>query len=116
ISSGKRNKYLFTHLFSFKQTNMFFSVLYIFMLAFTHFNPFTQSSPAKALNEFLEIHYAHYCDSGNILEEKVMAKKGKKEVIKAYAQWQADFRKIQFLLEYISEETIKRYVNGPPLP
>lgn len=33
-----------------------------------------------------------------------------------YKQVQSDFRKIQFLLDYISEESVKRYINGAPLP
>lgn len=38
------------------------------------------------------------------------------EIRQDYRKVQTNFRKIQFLLEYISEESVKRYLNGPPLP
>lgn len=61
----------------------------------------------------------NYTQLQSSLEKMVLSieKNESDKVIKnQYKQVQSDFRKIQFLLDYISEESVKRYINGAPLP
>lgn len=43
------------------------------------------------------------------------SKRSEDQIKNQYQEVQTNFRKIQFLLEYISEESVKRYINGAPL-
>ena len=85
----------------------------IFYVLVSSFDIRKESDPAHS---WLHTHYDSWEVSLGVLEKLLKQNQSKTEIKKQYRKVQADFRKIQFLLEYISEESVKRYINGAPLP
>jgi cytochrome c peroxidase len=96
-------------------TKSFYTIILfcIFYVLVSSFDIRKESDPAHS---WLHTHYDPWEVSLGRLEKLLNQNQSKTEIKKQYRKVQADFRKIQFLLEYISEESVKRYINGAPLP
>ncbi len=69
----------------------------------------------KSNNNWLKIQFDNWEHSLHELMGLIEQKQSRLELKSQYREVQANFRKIQFLLEHISEESVKRYINGAPL-
>ncbi len=65
--------------------------------------------------EWISQNYSTFYHSACGLVSFANENKSTSDIRKQFKTVQSDFRKIQFLLEYISEESVKRYINGAPL-
>jgi len=79
-------------------------------------NYFVKPTQNNPYNQTLKTKY----DSLNLEAQlfKDLCKKNgpQKDLIQQYTHLQKSFRKIQYLIEYINQEAVKKYINGPPLP
>jgi cytochrome c peroxidase len=84
----------------------------ILFFVITSFRIGQENMPSK---EWISQNYSTFYNSASRLVSFANENKSTSDIRKQFKTVQSDFRKIQFLLEYISEESVKRYINGAPL-
>lgn len=70
---------------------------------------------APSINSYIHEKVDSFYESSLVLQEEIQKSKPIDSIRLSYGEVQKKFRTIQFLLEHISEETVKKYFNGPPL-
>lgn len=70
---------------------------------------------SNSYNNWLKIRFDNWEHSLHDLLVLIEQKQSQLELKSQYREVQSDFRKIQFLIEHISEESVKKYINGAPL-
>lgn len=80
------------------------------------FSAYTSIEINLDTNKWLYENYNKFEVTVNRLLLSLETQKDENEIKINYENVQQSFRKIQFLLDYISEESVKRYINGAPLP
>jgi cytochrome c peroxidase len=84
----------------------------ILFFVITSFRIGKENVPSK---EWISKNYSTFYHSASRLVSFANENTSPSDIRKQFKDVQANFRKIQFLLEHISEESVKRYINGAPL-
>lgn len=94
---------------------MKWKIIYTILVVVVASFSFDQTEEQSPLLLFLDNKMDTFYQNGLILEKALESDVSEEKIKNQYTKFQSGFRQIQFLLEYISEETVKRYYNGPPL-
>jgi cytochrome c peroxidase len=92
-----------------------YSIFVIITCSFCLLSGFGLKNEEDNIQKWMKDQYSLWIESVDLLIEKIEHKDDSASLKIQYFKVQNQFRKIQFLLEYISEETVKRYFNGSPL-